>query len=101
MMTQMTRIAATEPVYAPRSDEAAGYRLVTRDFDVRIEELEALDGPPDYTTVFPGGPEGYLAAHDEAIAYLEDLIADSLERLKELKDSRYINSLDLAPAHRA
>lgn len=75
---------------------AGGYRLVTKDFETRIEPVTVLDGPPDYITTFPPGVEGYVAAHDEAIAYLEDLIADGLETLKELKDSRWVNAQDLA-----
>jgi hypothetical protein len=74
---------------------AAGFKLVAKDFDVRIEPLEALKGPPDFVTVFPGGVEGYVAAHDEAIAYLEDVIADCLETLKDLRDRRFMNAMDL------
>ena len=72
-----------------------GYRLIAKDFETRIEEVDALDGPPDFVTTFPAGVEGYVAAHDEAIAYLEDLIADCLETLKELKDSRWMNAMEL------
>ena len=79
---------------------AAGFRLVMQDFDVRIEPVEALDGPPDFIKTFPGGVEGYVAAHDEAIAYLEDIIADCLETLKDLKDRRFMNALDLPTARR-
>ena len=72
-----------------------GYRLVAKDFETRIEEVDALEGAPDFVTTFPAGAEGYVAAHDEAIAYLEDLIADCLETLKELKDSRWMNAMEL------
>lgn len=78
-----------------RHVSAPGYRLVVKDFETRIEEVDALDGPPDFVTTFPAGVEGYVAAHDEAIAYLEDLIADCLETLKELKDSRWMNAMEL------
>lgn len=72
-----------------------GYRLVTKDFETRIEPVGRLDTPPDFITTFPPGVAGYVAAHDEAIAYLEDVIADCLETLKELKDSRWINAMEL------
>lgn len=78
-----------------RRAPAPGYRLVAKDFETRIEEVEALDGAPDFVTTFPAGIEGYVAAHDEAIAYLEDLIADCLETLKDLKDSRWMNAMEL------
>lgn len=77
---------------------AGGYRLVTDAFDTRIEAVRSLATPPDYITTFPAGVEGYVAAHDEAIAYLEDVIADCLETLKELKDSRWVNAQDLTRA---
>lgn len=80
---------------AIHAHRAGGYRLVTKDFETRIEPVSELDGPPDYITTFPPGVEGYVAAHDEAIAYLEDVIADCLETLKELKDSRWVNAQDL------
>jgi len=75
-----------------------GYRVVTKDFDVRVEEVEVLDGPPDFVTTFPATQEGFIAAQDEAIAYLEDVIADCLETLKDLKDARWVNATELARA---
>lgn len=89
------RTALTMSRPDPRTG-TGGYRLVTKDFDVRIEVVEALDGPPDFVTTFPAGGDGYLAAQDEAIAYLEDVVADCLETLKDLKDSRWMNATDLA-----
>ena len=74
---------------------AAGYRLIANDFDTRIVPLDRLDGAPDFVTTFPPGIAGYIAAHDEAIAYLEDVIADSLETLKQLKDARWMNAMEL------
>lgn len=85
---------------APRT-AVGGYRLVTEAFETRIEEVEVPVDAPDYVTTFPPGIGGYIAAHDEAIAYLEDVIADCLETLKELKDSRWINAMELSePAER-
>jgi hypothetical protein len=81
--------------------EPAGYVLHAKDFDTRIEPVDRLDAAPDYVTTFPGTLEGFIAAHDEAVAYLEDLIADCLETLKDLKDTRWINALDLAEEHAA
>jgi hypothetical protein len=90
-MAKTPRAPGCEPGRLP-----GGYRLHAQDFDTRIEPVERLDGAADYVTSFPGTVEGFIAAHDEAIAYLEDLIADCLETLKDLKDSRWMNALDLA-----
>ena len=98
-MLNRNHAATTQRSNKPtRRVAAPGYRLVAKDFETRIEEVDALDGPPDYVTTFPAGVEGYVAAHDEAIAYLEDLVADCLETLKELKDSRWMNAMELTRA---
>ena len=77
-------------------DHLEATQVVTEAFETRVEEVEAPVDAPDYVTTFPPGIGGYIAAHDEAIAYLEDVIADCLETLKELKDSRWINAMELS-----
>jgi len=84
-----------------RDKQPGGYMLHAKDFDTRIEPVDRLDAAPDFVTTFPGTLEGFIAAHDEGVAYLEDLIADCLETLKDLKDTRWINALDLAEEHAA
>jgi ABC-type nitrate/sulfonate/bicarbonate transport system substrate-binding protein len=84
-----------------RGKTPGGYMLHAKDFDTRVEPVDCLEAAPDFVTTFPGTLEGFIAAHDEAVAYLEDLIADCLETLKDLKDTRWINALDLAEEHAA
>jgi hypothetical protein len=93
--------SASPPLGFERHKQPAGYMLHAKDFDTRIEPVDRLDAAPDFVTTFPGTLEGFIAAHDEAVAYLEDLIADCLETLKDLKDTRWINALDLAEEHAA
>lgn len=98
MVHEQQRVTQLRSRNPRRAGPAGGYRLVAKDFDTRIEEVDSLGAAPDFVTTFPPGLEGYIAAHDEAVAYLEDVIADCLETLKDLKDSRWINAQELSRA---